>query len=135
MADITINDKPLSYYGAMMLAGSYASLLTPAQQKEWVSNDDPRKDGIEYIMPQVPKIKERSVDLIFGIKGDTVQDFLSKYNAFIEMLQSGIIKLYVPDIQRYYYLKYENCTSYDNYSLMACKVAVKFIEPNPHKTL
>ncbi len=135
MADITMNGKPLSDFGAMMLAGSYASLLTPPRQKEWVSNTDPRKDGVEYIAPTSPKVMERSVDLIFGIKADTQSDFLLKYNSFIQELQSGIIKLYVPDMQRYYYLKYDTCTSYDNYSLKACKVAVKFIEPNPYKTL
>lgn len=134
MAEIKINDKPLSQFGAMMLAGSYASLLTPAELKEWVFNDDPRKNGIEYIQPESPKVKERSIDLIFGIKGDTERDFLSKYNAFIGELHKAIIKLYVPDMERYYYLKYSNFTSFDNFSLKACKVAIKFIEPDPTKT-
>lgn len=135
MAEITINGTPLSDYGAMMLAGSYASLMTPPQMKDWVSNDDPRKNGIEYLPPATTVVKERNVDLIFGIKGDTRSDFLAKYNTFITLLQSGLTRLYVPDLGRYYYLKYENCTSFDNYDLKACKIAVKFTEPDPTKTV
>lgn len=134
MANITIDNRPLSEFGATLLAGSYASLLTPPQQKEWVSNDDPRKNGIEYIVPDVVKVKERNVELIFGIKGHNAVDFLQKYNSFISLIQGRIIKLHVPDLHRNYYLKYENCNSYDNFSLEACKVVVKFIEPDPTKT-
>ncbi|MBO7235183.1 MAG: hypothetical protein J6V05_01160 [Alistipes sp.] len=134
MAEITINDSPLSEYGAMMLAGSYNSLLTPPQLKEWVTNIPVDGDGTEYIEPGTSYVKERSVSLIFGIKGETKEDFLDKYQQFIDVLQSGIVDLYVPDLGRHYHLKYEDCTTFDHYSLLACKIAVKFIEPNPKKT-
>lgn len=130
---ITINDKPLSDYGVMMLAGSYASLLTPPQMKEWVSNDNPRKNGVDYLPPNTTLVKERDVTLIFGIQGDTLSDFITKYNQFITLIQGGIIKIHIPDLERNYYLKYENCTSFDHCNLKACKIAVKFIEPDPTK--
>lgn len=134
MAEVTINDTALSEYGAIMLAGSYASLLTPPQLKEWVSNDDPRKNGTDYIVPDDIVVQERTVNLLFGISANTQSDFLSKYNAFVSLLQSGMIALYVPDIGRYYHLRFESCTSFNNYSLKACRLAVRFIEPNPTKT-
>lgn len=116
-----------------MLAGSYNSLLTPPQLKEWVTNIPVDGDGTEYIVPETLYVQERSVSLIFGIKGETRADFLKKYRGFINVLQSGIIDLFVPDLESHYYLKYENCTSYDHYNLTACKIAVKFTEPNPKK--
>lgn len=114
-----------------MLVGSYNSLLTPPQMKEWVTNEPVEADGIEYIEPDETYVQERSVSLIFGIKGDTREDFLTKYQTFTELLQSGIIDLYVQDLGKHYHLKYENCTSYEHYNLTACKIAVKFTEPNP----
>ncbi len=133
MAEITINKSQLSKYGAMMLAGSYNSLLTPPQLKEWVTNIPVDGDGTEYIEPDTSYVQERSVSLIFGIKGETKEDFLNKYQQFIVELQSGIIDLYVPDLGRHYHLKYEGCTTFDHYNLTACKIAVKFTEPNPKK--
>ena len=133
MEEVKLNGRPLNEYGVMMLAGSYNSLLTPPQLKEWVTNIPIDADGTEYIEPETSYVQERSVSLIFGIKGGTKEDFLDKYQQFIGVLQSGIIDLYVPDLGRYYYLKYEGCTTFDHYNLTACKIAVKFTEPNPKK--
>lgn len=133
MEEVRLNGRPLNEYGVMMLAGSYNSLLTPPQLKEWVTNIPIDADGTEYIEPETSYVQERSVSLIFGIKGETRADFLDKYQQFIDVLQSGIIDLYVPDLGRYYYLKYEGCTTFDHYNLTACKIAVKFTEPNPKK--
>lgn len=133
MEEVKLNGRPLNEYGVMMLAGSYNSLLTPPQLKEWVTNIPIDADGTEYIEPETSYVQERSVSLIFGIKGETKEDFLDKYQQFIDVLQSGIINLYVPDLGRYYYLKYEGCTTFDHYNLTACKIAVKFTEPNPKK--
>lgn len=133
MEEVKLNGRPLNEYGVMMLAGSYNSLLTPPQLKEWVTNIPVDADGTEYIVPDTSYVQERSVSLIFGIKGETKEDFLDKYQQFIDVLQSGIIDLYVPDLGRYYYLKYEGCTTFDHYNLTACKIAVKFTEPNPKK--
>lgn len=133
MEEVKLNGRPLNEYGVMMLAGSYNSLLTPPQLKEWVTNIPVDGDGTEYIVPETLYVQERSVSLIFGIKGETRADFLKKYRGFINVLQSGIIDLFVPDLESHYYLKYENCTSYDHYNLTACKIAVKFTEPNPKK--
>lgn len=133
MEEVKLNGILLSKYGVMMLAGSYNSLLTPPQLKEWVTNTPIDADGTEYIEPETSYVQERSVSLIFGIKGETRADFLEKYRGFINVLQSGIVDLYVPDLERHFFLKYENCTSYDHYNLTACKIVVKFTEPNPKK--
>lgn len=136
MGGITINDKLLSAYGAEMLAGSYNSLLKPAQLKPWVSNEPINGNGVQYITPGPGEevfVAERQVDLIFSVIGDTKEAFLANYRNFIALLQSGMLDFHIPDLGRHYYLKYENCTSFDHIALLACKVAVKFSEPNPKK--
>ena len=131
MKEVLINGQRISGMGVTLLEGSYASLLTPPELKEWVSNDDPRKDGVEYIIPPQIAVKERNVNLYFLIRGSSQVDFLSKYNAFVELLQAGIIDVRVDDLQRSFRLKYEACTSFDHFNLTMCKLAVKFIEPQP----
>jgi hypothetical protein len=131
MAETTINGKTLSSLGVTLLEGSYASLLKPAELKEWVSNDDPRKDGIEYIVPTTPVVKPRSVDLYFMVQGSTRGEFLTRYNNFVGLLQRSIATVYIPDLGRYN-LKYEGCTSFDHFNLTMCKLAVKFTEPQPN---
>lgn len=130
MAEITINGHTLSSLGVTLLNGSYASLLKPAEMKEWVSNDDPRKDGIEYIVPTTPVVKPRSVDLYFMVQGNTRVEFLTRYKNFIGLLQRSISVVNIPDLGKYR-LKYESCTSFDHFNLTMCKVAVKFTEPQP----
>ena len=131
MEEDTINGHTLSKLGVTLLEGSYASLLTPPQMKDWVSNDDPRVDGIDYIVPETPVVKERIVNLYFMVKGATQADFLFRYNTFIGLLQKGMATIYIHDLGATYALKYESCTSFDHFGLTMCKVAVKFIEPHP----
>lgn len=135
MAEITINNKPLSDYGAEMLAGSYNSLLKPAQLKPWLSNEPVNGNGVKYIIPETGEIfvAERQVDLLFSVIGDTKEEFISNYRDFIALLQSGELDFNIPDLGRHYYLKYENCTSFEHIALLACKIAVKFSEPDPQK--
>ena len=135
MEKITINNKPLSDYGVEMLAGSYNSLLKPAQLKPFVSNEPVNGNGVQYIIPETEEIfvAERQVDLIFSVIGDTKEAFLENYRNFIALLQSGELDFDIPDLGRHYHLKYENCTSFDHITLLACKIAVKFSEPNPKR--
>lgn len=130
MEEITISGHTLSSLGVTLLEGSYASLLKPAEMKEWVSNDDPRKDGIEYKVPATPVVKPRSVDLYFMVQGNTRVEFLTRYTNFIGLLQRSIAHVNIPDLGLYH-LKYESCTSFDHFNLKMCKVAVKFTEPQP----
>lgn len=131
MAEILINGTRLSNWNAVLLDGSYANLLTPAPLKEWVSNDSPQANGTEYLVPDNICVKERDVTLIFYLNLPSRRDFISTYFRFVEMLQSGILDVLVPDLNRHYYLKYESCTSFDHFNLTSCKIAVKFTEPDP----
>lgn len=131
MSEIKLNGLPLSDFGATMLKGGYAELMKPAELKAWISNDAPGRDGIEYLVPSSPKVKERNVSLTFIIVGDTDEDFFVNYNSFVKEMMRGICALEVPELSQVFNLKYESCTSFDNFNLKSCKLAVKFTEPIP----
>lgn len=133
MGQVTINGRELEGYGVTLLDGSYASLLTPPDMKEWVSNDNPSKNGVEYIAPTTSVVKERSVTLYFLVRGATSVEFLTRYNNFVALLQTGLNIFYFEDLGRSHTLKYESCTSFDHFGVKMCKLAVKFTEPDPTK--
>lgn len=136
MTEPTINNTPLSTLGVMMLKGSYEALLMPADVKEYISNDDPNKDGTDYSVEwdYEPKQKERTVTLLFAIEGRDAANFIQGKNLFIQFIQQGLINLYVPDLERSFFLLYETCTSFNYHHPNACDLAVRFIEPDPTKT-
>lgn len=129
--DIKINDVLLSSMGVTIENGAYAALLTPAPIKDVIQNDDPLKDGVQ-VLPTSPLIQnERDVTLTFLVSGNSHSDFLAKYAAFMDVLRSGIVTLYVPDLNSYYRLLYSSATQFENWRLNACKLSVKFREPDP----
>lgn len=129
-SDISINRIPLRSIGVTMLAGAYSALLTPAPLKDYVKNDDPTKPGTDVLVDN-PVVSERDVTLTFLIEGTNRESFLSNYNAFVSELHKGEVVLYVPDLNLFFHLLYSNSTQFENYRLNACKLAVKFNEPNP----
>lgn len=129
-SDISINRIPLRSIGVTMLAGAYSALLTPAPLKDYVKNDDPTKPGTDVLVNN-PVVGERDVTLTFLIEGANRESFLSNYNAFVSELHKGEVVLYVLDLNLFFHLLYSNSTQFENYRLNACKLAVKFNEPNP----
>ena len=133
---ITINGNTLRSMGVSLEKGGYSALLTPAPLKDFLANNDPTKNGTQVLTHKadgtpLAKIAERELTLTFIIEGESKNDFLNKYTAFVALLNGGKIDLYVPDLKRTFHLIYRNATQYDNYRLKACKLAVKFQEPNP----
>lgn len=105
--------------------------MKPAEMKEWISNDIPSMDGVQYMAPASPKVKERTVSLTFVVTGETEEDFMMNYARFVEELMRGFCAIEVPALSQRFTLKYDACTSFDNYNLKSCKLAVKFTEPIP----
>lgn len=129
-SDITINRIPLRSIGVTLLSGAYTALLTPPPLKDFVKNDDPTKPGTDVLVNN-PVVSERDVTLTFLIEGQSKSAFLSNYKAFLAQLYKGKVELYIPELGQYFHLLYSNSTQFQNYSLNACKIAVKFNEPNP----
>ncbi len=104
-----------------------------AGKKDYITNDNKLKDGIEYCS-FVPKAAERQVTLTFTIRGDSRSDFISKKDAFFVELDKGDISIQVPtNDSKVYHLKFKDSTGTyaQNLERTFCKVGIKFIEPNP----
>ena len=126
----TINGKPLSQFGATMLSGAYAELMTPAPLKSFLENKDRSKDGTDVFISN-PRQDEKEVTLNFIITGSSQAEYISRYNAFLSELYTGQVSLFVEDLNQTFRLLYSSVTKFGNYRLHACEIALKFREPNP----
>lgn len=129
-SDITINGITLSSLGVTLVAGGYKEFLTFEPLKDFVENDDPLKPGVEVIVED-PVSDERDLTLTFLVAGADKASFLSNLKRFKSELHKGMVVLYIPDLGEYYHLIYRNATQFENYHLHACKLAIKFREPDP----
>ena len=129
--DLLINGYDAYAMGIAMGSGFIASLRAPASLKDFVENDDPKKDGKQVIYPEEPKVAARDLTLTFVIFGDTLTEH---YNSFIELLKRGKMDISVPLISAdIYHLTYiGNSGSYMmSADLTTSQLTVKFNEPNP----
>lgn len=130
MAGDTINGKRLADFGATLLAGAYSALMTPAPLKDFIENNDRSKDGTDVLVNN-PRKAERDVTLSFLIEGSSKEDYHTHYSTFLSELYKGKILLYVEELDETFRLLYANATQFENWRLHACRIAVKFREPNP----
>lgn len=131
--DLFINNTDATRLGIAMGAGFLGNLLSPAALKEFVTNEDPAKDGKDIIIEN-PRLAARELTLTFTILGDSPQDHIQKYNSFVTLLQQGQINLRVPALgPEIYHLKYSGVSG--SYSLSkdrtTSNLTVKFEEFNP----
>ena len=132
--DLLINGYDAYAMGIAMGSGFIASLRAPASLKDFVENDDPKKDGKQVIYPEEPKVAARDLTLTFVIFGDTLTEHTLNSNSFIELLKRGKMDISVPLISAdIYHLTYiGNSGSYMmSADLTTSQLTVKFNEPNP----
>lgn len=133
IGDLFINNTDATRLGVAMGSGFLSSLISPAPLKEFVTNEDPTKDGKDIIIEN-PRLASRELALTFIILGDSPQDHIQKFNHFISLLQQGQINIRVPSLgSEIYHLKYSGTSG--SYSLSkdrsTSNLTVKFEEFNP----
>ena len=134
VGDLFINDKDAyKEWGVNMGDRFLDSLGEKAGKKDYITNNDRTRDGIEYCNV-IPKTNERILTLTFTIAGSSPSDFTAKKDAFFDELDKGDISIKVPDdSSKVYHLKFKDSTG--SYALNTkrafCKVGIKFVEPNP----
>lgn len=125
-----INNKNISFWGAEFAKGAYEALLKPAPSKENVQNKSRNEDGIREDTSNI-RLNERTISIPFWIIGTSEDDYLTKYEAFLDEMVSGLIFLKVPALKKTYKLIYLDCSSYGHYNATKGKIILKFKEPNP----
>lgn len=124
-------EEALKKYGAMMGDGFAKALLCPVPTKQGIENESRLEHGKRVIAST--KLSSREVTLQFNIVGTSDADFAHKMGKFTAMLYGGDVTISAPSLGAItYHLIYKNATVFSlGLSKTACKMSVKFEEPNP----
>ncbi len=138
-----INGKDVyTAYGAFLCEDkdgentNYAELMKPAAMKPYVAVNFREQDGEKLPDRLLPRFAPREITLQFAICAPTEGVFFTRYVMFVNMLKSGWIELFVPEINKFYRIYYESCAEYTQITpfgdgQVAAKFKVKFKEPIP----
>lgn len=109
----------LDNYGVTLVRGWREALLTPAPVKSYVTNDSRLEHGQSVIATsKYAKIDKRDVSLSFFLEGSSQDDYLSKYEEFLNKIAySGQFCLKVPCLKRVFKLVYSQCSQFGDYGL------------------
>ena len=121
-------------WGLIFGESSLTALMTPAPVKAYIQNKSALIHGKQVLSgaSNPPKIDERDVQLVFGIKAKNMTDFLTKYSSFVEELEKGWLDIstkYQPGVV--YHLLYVSCQQFSQYNGRLGKFVLKLNEPNP----
>lgn len=124
----------LDNYGVTLVRGWREALLTPAPVKSYVTNDSRLEHGQSVIATsKYAKIDKRDVSLSFFLEGSSQDDYLSKYEEFLNKIAySGQFCLKVPCLKRVFKLVYSQCSQFGDYGLKKGKFVLKLTEYNPN---
>ena len=129
--ELTINGADaLREWGVRLTGESLQNLMKPLDIKDRVSSTSRLEDGDRYIV-ETPRIKARELQVEFSVEGRTREEFIARFDKFCNTLQEGVVTLatrYQQNVR--YRLLFTSCTSFYTRRTL-CKIAVKFIEPNP----
>lgn len=99
--------------------------------KDFITNSSRMEDGVRYTGK--PKVNERSFILEFRVSANS-NTMQANKKTLLDILYASDVVIYVPaNSGEYYHLKYTglNASYAQNTLRTFCKVAAKFIEPNP----
>lgn len=117
-------------WGATFCKGTYEALLTPAPNKAFIENKSRVEHGVK-IAPKNPKVDERNLTISIFVEGLTEDEYLARYESFVEELHKGLIEMKVTRLNRVFKFYYDGCQKYGDYGLMRGKFSLKLREPNP----
>ena len=124
-------DDLFDTYGVRLVRGAYEALLTPFGMKDYVTNQSRLEHGTRYVATQYSKKKEREVGFQVVLEGTDMDDYLEKYEAFLDLLAGGMVVLKVPRLKQDFKLVYTKCGNFKYDSDRKATFTIEFKEPNP----
>ena len=124
----------LDKFGITLIRGWREILLTPAPVKSYVTNDSRLEHGQSVVATsKYTKKDKRDVSISFFLEGNSEEDYLQKYEAFLnKIVYSGEFCMKVPRLKRVYKLVYSQCSQFGDYGLKKGKFVLKLTEYNPN---
>lgn len=119
-------------WGVCMDETALSALMTPAPNKEFISNKYRNKDG-KHVIKHNPRLDERDITIGFNMIAKDEDEFLYNYAKFCdEVLSTGELVLrttYQPKV--YYRCIYISCTQFSQFLRQMAKFSLKLNEPDP----
>lgn len=117
-------------WGLSMSDTGLSSLMTPAPNKEYITDESRLEHGKRIIVDA--KIDSRSLTLPVHITANSKEEFFERYGRFCEILAGGNIVLktrFQPNIV--YKCVYVNCSGFSQFVQEMAHFTLKLEEPNP----
>lgn len=132
LGDLYINGNDAwGTYRVAMGEGFIQTLLTPAGNKDFIENESRLENGKRVVFNN-PKVASRDLTLTFNIHGDTQEEYMLNYKAFVAVLQQGKVVLRVPDLDMTFTLVHKRSLSFAlDRNRLNSRLSVKFEEPDP----
>lgn len=126
-------------WGVFIAETSITALMTPAPLKSYITNKSALSDGKQVLTDSgnKPKVDERDVQLVFGLRAKSLAQFLTRYRSFCAELAKGAMNLTVEIsegdtyLKETYYLNYNSCSQYSEFNGRLARFVLKVTEPNP----
>ncbi len=131
MAGNSINGKDMfGTWGARFQQGAYSEFLTPPPIKDFIENEDRSQDGTQ-VLPDIPRLDEREVNVNVILTADTEREFITRYNSFVaELTRGGWLAISIPRLNTTFRMLYVSSTKFGYYG-NTCTLSIRFREPNP----
>lgn len=119
-------------WGVFLGDTAVSTLMTPAPNKDYVSNSSRLSDGKTVDVSNSKKM-ERDITLIFHMRADTEEKFLANYEDFCEnVLAKGEIVIHTSFLPKVWYkCTYVSCTQFSEFFRELASFSLKLNEPNP----
>lgn len=130
---LLINGKDAyTTWGIFMDETALSTLMTPAPNKEFISNKYRSKDG-KRVIKHNPRLDERDITLAFNMTAKDKETFLSNYATFCEeVLAKGEMTLHTSFLPNVWYrCVYLSCTQFSEFIQEMAKFSLKLNEPDP----
>ena len=132
LGDLYINGNDAwGTYRVAMGEGFIQTLLTQAGNKDFIENES-RLENVKSVVFNNHKVASRDLTLTFNIHGDTLEEYMLNYKAFVAVLQQGKVVLRVPDLDMTFTLVHKRSSSFAlDRNRLNSRLSVKFEEPDP----
>lgn len=119
-------------WGIFLDSTALSALMTPAPNKEFISNKYRNRDG-KCVIKHNPRLDERDITIGFCMTAPNEDVFIGNYAKFCnEVLAKGELVIntkYQPNV--YYRCVYNSCTQFSEYMREMAKFSLKLNEPDP----
>ena len=119
-------------WGIFLSETALSALMTPAPNKEFISNKYRSKDG-KSVIKHNPRLDEREITLAFNMTAKDSDTFLTNYAKFCdEVLAKGELVIHTrfqPNV--WYRCIYLSCTQFSQFAQEMAKFSLKLNEPDP----